>query len=82
MSPSDFYRMTETDHQILSNAYWVAHVANAARPRMVLTPTYESYRRALYGWPVRDWFLILNYGLLAALIALVFAILYAVGLTA
>lgn len=62
-------RMTEVDFQILSKAYY-------EYPQTVLSPTYESYRRALYGWPARDWFPVLNYGLLGAGLALIGAILY------
>lgn len=64
--------VTYRDFAVLKRLWY----ANAAEPQMVIRPTYESYRRALYGDGAPDSFMALNYGLLAGVIVLILAVVY------
>jgi hypothetical protein len=56
-------------------AYKALYLRNAAYPQMrvvhPLPPTLAAYRRELYGDQGRDWFPLLGYGLIAAVVALI-----------
>ena len=75
MSKRDFDSYTATLYTIASICDVGNQLLRQSGRNSGLPRTFEEYIRRLYGAPSRNWFLVLNYGLLTAIVAFVIVVL-------